>query len=87
MTYRSAHGVPVVLEVLHLRPPVLDRVGLRILLASAVAESTLGEDVGDDVHLPEVDLDPLDLDRLLGDRAGRAPRAAARVKVQPEKKE
>ena len=59
MTYHSTQTVPVVDEVYHAWPPVLDLVGLRILLTPAVAEPALGQGLGDDVHGAQVNLQVL----------------------------
>jgi len=54
VTYHSAQTVPVIDEVNHARSPVLNLVGLCILLAPAVPEPALGQGLGDYVHGPQV---------------------------------
>ena len=58
VTYRLSDVVPVVLEGAGgpALPPVLDPVGLRVLLALPVGKAALGQHLRDHVRHPQVDL-------------------------------
>ena len=77
VAYHSTQAVPVVDEVNHARSPVLDLVGLCVLLSPAVPEPALGQGLGDDVHGPQVDLQVLGVLRVTADRLCRTPGSSA----------
>jgi hypothetical protein len=61
-THRSAHAVPVGLELIHARPPVVQRVGLGVLLAAALGVSALRQHVRHHDQPAEVNLQELERD-------------------------
>ena len=83
LAHRFAHAVPVLFELGEALSPVVEAVGLGILLPLPVGEAALREDLGNDVRGPEVNLQVLVL-LLPAHRLTRAPGPTVDITVQPK---